>query len=214
MKNRKIDFQKLISYGFKEENNNYEYHTVLIPNEYDMIIKFSKEGILSTRVIDLELNDDYYLINVKSAKGEHLERIRELYYSKLEDVINLCSDIEVFKSNQAKEIIIYIKEKYNHDPEFLWEKFAGNAVFRNSETKKWYAALLTISKRKLGLDSDDIIDIIDLRNSTNEIKKLVDNKKYFPGYHMNKEHWFTIPLDGSTQIEDIFKYIDISYKIK
>ncbi len=34
-----------------------------------------------------------------------------------------------------------------------------------------------------------------------------------PGYHMNKEHWNTIILDGSLPDEMIFKLIDESYDI-
>ncbi|MBR1680176.1 MmcQ/YjbR family DNA-binding protein, partial [bacterium] len=55
---------------------------------------------------------------------------------------------------------------------------------------------------------------IDLRASTEEIENLVDNKKYFSGYHMNKKHWLTIILDGSVPIEDIYNRIDSSYNLK
>ena len=34
-----------------------------------------------------------------------------------------------------------------------------------------------------------------------------------PGYHMNKKHWFTICLDGSIAIEEIFCRIDESFAL-
>ena len=34
-----------------------------------------------------------------------------------------------------------------------------------------------------------------------------------PGYHMNKEHWNTVILDGSIQDEVIFEMIDDSYHL-
>ena len=34
-----------------------------------------------------------------------------------------------------------------------------------------------------------------------------------PGYHMNKEHWNSIILDGSIPDEDIHKMIDDSYRL-
>ena len=37
------------------------------------------------------------------------------------------------------------------------------------------------------------------------------HKSIIPGYHMNKEHWNTIILDGSLPDEMIFKMIDDSY---
>ena len=87
-------------------------------------------------------------------------------------------------------------------------------LFRHKENNKWYAVLLTISKRKLGIDSDEIVDVIDLKALPEDIEKIVDNNSYFLGYHMNKKHWLTIILDGSVSIENIFDFIDMSYKMK
>ena len=46
-----------------------------------------------------------------------------------------------------------------------------------------------------------------------EIEKLIDNKRYFPAYHMNKKYWCTICLDGTVELEEIYKLIDISYEL-
>ena len=39
------------------------------------------------------------------------------------------------------------------------------------------------------------------------------HKSIIPGYHMNKEHWNTVILDGSLPDELIFKMIDNSYDL-
>ena len=52
-----------------------------------------------------------------------------------------------------------------------------------------------------------------LHNNQEEIEKLKDNKKYFPAYHMNKKHWCTICLDGTVELKEIYKLIDISYEL-
>ncbi len=214
LKTRKIDFNKLKQYGFVEKNKIYEYKTALIPDEFDIIVTFSNDGNLDAKVIDLMSNDEYLPVKISEAVGEYVGKIREIYKNKLIEIIMKCSKIEVFKSNQAKQVIEYVKEKYDNEPEFLWEKFAGNAVFRHKENNKWYAVLLTISKRKLGIDSDEIVDVIDLKALPEDIEKIVDNNSYFLGYHMNKKHWLTIILDGSVSIENIFDFIDMSYKMK
>ncbi len=41
----------------------------------------------------------------------------------------------------------------------------------------------------------------------------VDNHKYFPGYHMNKKHWYTICLDGSVEPVELYQRLDLSYKL-
>lgn len=37
------------------------------------------------------------------------------------------------------------------------------------------------------------------------------NEQYYPGWHMNKKHWYTIILDGSVSLEQICRKIDESY---
>ena len=95
--------------------------------------------------------------------------------------------------------------------EYLWKKFPNNAVWRNKDNNKWYGVLLVLSESKLGIDSDDIIDIIDLKYQKDNIKEIIDNKKVFEGYHMNKDNWITIKLDGSVDIKEIYKLIDNSF---
>ena len=95
----------------------------------------------------------------------------------------------------------------------MWEKFDDNAIWRRTDNAKWYGAILTVSKSKLGLPSDEIVEILDLRADPDEIPKMVDGKNIFGGWHMNKKHWITVCLDGSVPPEDIFKMIDISYNL-
>ncbi|MEQ8156780.1 MAG: MmcQ/YjbR family DNA-binding protein, partial [Clostridiaceae bacterium] len=38
-------------------------------------------------------------------------------------------------------------------------------------------------------------------------------KSVVPGYHMNKEHWNSIILDGSVQETDIKRMIEVSYEL-
>ena len=145
--------------------------------------------------------------------GEFVGKVRCEYEEKIKDIINKCTDSNVFQKSQTKEIIKYIKNKYNDDLEFLWEKFEDTAIWRNKENVKWYGLLMTISKSKLGFDSEEIIEAIDLRYQKEEIEKIVDNKLVFPGYHMNKKSWITIVLDNSVDTETICGLIDNSYKI-
>ena len=65
----------------------------------------------------------------------------------------------------------------------------------------------------MGIESDKIIEIIDLRYQKDKIKEIVDKQKVFTGYHMNKNSWITIKLDGSVKTEKIFTLIDNSYNI-
>lgn len=133
--------------------------------------------------------------------------------SKIMDIENKEEYLPVDIKNTTGSFIGKIKEEYAGNLEFLWEK-SNNAIIRHHDTKKWYLILLTIPREKLGLKSNDLVEIIDLKMPPKEIVKLVDNKKIFPGYHMNKKHWITICLDNTIKDEELFKYIDISYNLK
>lgn len=112
------------------------------------------------------------------------------------------------------EAVRYIKEQYGAEPEFLWAKTPGNAVFRHKGNNKWFAALLLdMPRKKLGLPDGDRVDILDLKCDPVMIGSLLDGTRYLPGYHMNKEHWITLLLDGSIPNDELRAMIDLSYHI-
>lgn len=118
----------------------------------------------------------------------------------------------LYDSGEAKKVLKYIKEKYDTEPEFLWAK-SNNAIFRHKDNKKWFGAILNIQKNKLGISGEGYINILDLKCDSLLKDTVIDKKRYFPGYHMNKEYWITIILDGTVPINDIFYFIDLSYEL-
>ena len=205
LNNKTIDYNKLLEYGFVKEDEQYIYKTCISYNQFEVNIVISEKEKYS-KLIDLESNMEFALVDVESVEGQFVGNL-------IEDVITKCTSKEVFKSNQAKEVIEYVEQRYGDKLEFLWEKFDDNAIWRNDQNNKWYALLLTVSKRKLGIKSDDMVEIIDLRYQKEEIDRIIDNKNIFPGYHMNKKSWITIKLDNSVNIKQIYKLIDNSYNM-
>lgn len=76
---------------------------------------------------------------------------------------------------------------------------------------KWYAAILTVKVEKLGLTDDCMLEVIDLRGEPEFVARIPDGERFFPGYHMNKKHWFTVLLDGSVPDDEICRLLDESY---
>lgn len=116
---------------------------------------------------------------------------------------------------ETAKVLQYIQETYGTAPEFLWTKTPNNAVFRHQSNAKWFAALLLdLPKEKLGVpDRGETVDILDLKCDSKLIGSLLDGRHYFPGYHMNKEHWITVLLDGSAPMDEVFGLIDLSYTV-
>ena len=213
IKDKKIDLKRLKKFGFKLKDNSYYYHTSLLKNQFKMSVKISLDNSIFTELIDVETNETYVLHLFEERRNGYIEKVYKTYSEVLDKIKKECFEDEIFKTDYTKEVVDYIKNKYGDELEFLWEKSPKTAVVRRKNSNKWYALILTLSKRKLNLNSDEAVEIINLHNSPEEIEKLIDNKRYFPAYHMNKKHWCTICLDGTVELEKIFKLIDISYEL-
>ena len=213
IKDKKINFKKLEEFGFELIDNSYYYHTSLLKNQFKMSVKINLDNSIFTEIIDTETNEPYVLHLLEMKRSGYSEKVYKAYSEILAKIQKECFEDEIFKANYTKEIITYVENKYGDELEFLWEKSPKNAVVRRKSSNKWYAVILTISKRKIGLDSDEIIEVINLHNIAEKIEKLIDYKKYFPAYHMNKKYWCTICLDRTVELKEIYKLIDISYKL-
>ena len=213
IKDKKIDLKRLEKFGFKLKDNSYYYDTSLLKNQFKMCVKINLDNSIFTEIIDVETSEPYVLHLLEMKRSGYSEKVYGAYSEVLEKIKKECFEDEIFKTDYTNEIINYIKNKYGDELEFLWEKSPKTAVVRRKNSNKWYAVILTLSKRKLNLDSDKLVEVINLHNSPEEIEKLMDNKRYFPAYHMNKKHWCTICLDGTVELKEIYKLIDISYEL-
>lgn len=208
---KKINFSKLIPFGFIQDGNTYIYKKILPENEFIFIAEIAEDGSISSKIIDSTINEPYTLHLADGAVGSFVGKVKMQYEETLLEIAEKCFDPDVFKSSQAKEVIEYIRQKYANELEFLWEKFPDNAIWRRTDNEKWYGVILTVSKNKLGIKSDETVEIIDLRIQPEQMTELIDNENYFPGWHMNKKNWYTIILDGSVPTEELCHRIDESY---
>ena len=112
---------------------------------------------------------------------------------------------------QRKRITQYIQDTYGTAAEYLWADSPGNAIFRHPASKKWYAAMMWVRPEKLGLTGGEPLDVMDIKCSTIMIGSLLSTKGFLPAYHMNKNHWISIVLDGSVSDEQITPLLELSY---
>lgn len=115
--------------------------------------------------------------------------------------------------NFTDELIIYIKEKYDVEPESPWRRYPENKVFKEKTSDKWFALIMPIEKRNLGLAEDGSIAVVNVKSDPEFISMITQIPGYRAAYHMNKQHWLTVFLDGSVPKEQIFDRIDESYQL-
>ena len=113
-------------------------------------------------------------------------------------------------SSQRERITQYIQDTYGTQAEYLWADSPGNAIFRHSASKKWYAAMMRVLPEKLGFTGEEPLDVMDIKCSTIMIGSLLSTKGFLPAYHMNKNHWISIVLDGSVSDDQITPLLALS----
>lgn len=209
---QKVIAEKLETYGFQKAHNTYRYGVDILNGEFHLEVSVGKNSVPDTKVMEAATAEEYVLYKTNAA-GKYVDEIRMAVAAVLQDIADRCYELAIFKAEQSVKLISYIREKYGDEPEYLWEKFPDNAVWRRKDNKKWYGALLTVSRRKLGFQSDEMVEIIDLRSRPEELEKLIDNVRYYPGWHMNKKYWYTIVMDGSVPLEEICRRLDESYML-
>ena len=112
-----------------------------------------------------------------------------------------------------QELEKYILDTYGVGPEYPWIKYPTFAVFRHESNKKWFAVIMTIDKSKLGIKEDGQIDVVNLKCDENILPSMWEQKGIFPAYHMNKEHWLTVALDGTATDDNLKFLLALSYEL-
>lgn len=112
-----------------------------------------------------------------------------------------------------EDILEYADENYNTKSEHLWEKYPSYEVLRHNSSRKWYAVIMDIPRNKIGLDGEELIDVLDIKCDPDMVLLLSSQKGFCEAYHMNKKHWITIVLDGTVSDEEIYNLLDMSYEL-
>ena len=111
-----------------------------------------------------------------------------------------------------EEIFEYVKKQYGTLPEYLWISSPDSAVLRH-KNGKWYAVIMNVEKSKLGLDGNGTVEIMDVKCDPEMTGIIIQTYGFLPGYHMNKQHWITILLDGTAGESKILDFLDMSYDL-
>lgn len=160
LKNRKIDFKKLLKYGFVKKENQYEYKTTLIQNEFDIILIFDKqlentENLkIPTKLVpkcpvcggNMEMN---LRKDANFVQDENWYKQADKYDKFLDDAKNKKNEILTFENmcfimREDKEVIMkYVYNKLVRDkiPEEINKKGDRKANYRILNDKEYIEEL-------------------------------------------------------------------------
>ena len=94
---------------------------------------------------------------------------------------------------------------YFTSPDYPFDEDFETAVFRHTENKKWFALVMRVSRRKFGSESDEVIDVVNLKLPTEMFGSFGAADGVYPAYHMNKLHWISVLLPDAP--DDVVRFL-------
>ena len=111
-----------------------------------------------------------------------------------------------------QEFLKYTQDTYNTSPDYLFDEDFETAVLRHADNRKWYAIVMRVSRRKFDFDSDDVIDVVNLKLPTEMFGSFGASDGVYPAYHMNKLHWISVLLPDAPN--DIVQFlVNVSFEV-
>lgn len=110
-----------------------------------------------------------------------------------------------------RALLSYAADTFGTQPEYPWEDEPGFAVLRHRENRKWYAVIMNVQAKRLGLEGGEI-DIVNLKCDPAVSAMACDGRSVLPAYHMNKTHWISVVL-GAAPDDELLTLLNMSYEL-
>ena len=110
-----------------------------------------------------------------------------------------------------QEFFSYCLNTYSTSPDYPFDEDFETAVLRHADNRKWYALVMKVSRRKFGFESDEVIDVVNLKIPTEMFGSFGASEGVYPAYHMNKLHWVSVLLPDAS--DDVVQFlVNVSFE--
>ena len=110
-----------------------------------------------------------------------------------------------------QQILEYCLSTYNTSPDYPFDDLFETPVLRHGDNQRWYSLVMRVSRRKFGIDSDEVIDVVNLKLPTEMFGSFGVADGVYPAYHMNKLHWISVLLPDAP--DDVVKFlVNVSFE--
>ena len=105
----------------------------------------------------------------------------------------------------------YCLDTYGTAADYPFDEDFETAVFRHAGNRKWYAIMMRVPRRKFGIDSDEVVDVVNLKLPLEMFGSFGAADGVYPAYHMNKLHWISVLLPDAA--DDLVEFlVNASYE--
>ena len=110
-----------------------------------------------------------------------------------------------------QEFFEYCLNTYGTSSDYPFDEDFETAVLRHADNRKWYALVMKVSRRKFGFESDEVIDVVNLKIPTEMFGSFGASEGVYPAYHMNKLHWVSVLLPDAS--DDVVQFlVNVSFE--
>ena len=112
-----------------------------------------------------------------------------------------------------QELTEYIFDAYSVEPDYPFRMDDVTCVFRHPDNRKWFGIAMTIPYKTIGIPKTGTVDILNVKCDPLILGTTRNKPGFRPAWHMNKDKWITILLDGSAKKEEITALLDMSWQM-
>lgn len=99
----------------------------------------------------------------------------------------------------------YCLQTYGTVADYPFEDDFETAVLRHAESRRWYALVMRVPRRKFGQESDEAVEVVNLKLPTEMFGSFGAADGVYPAYHMNKLHWISVLLPDAC--DDLLQFL-------
>ncbi len=111
-----------------------------------------------------------------------------------------------------EEFFEYCRSVHGISPDYPFDGKSQTAVLRHTDNQKWYALTMRVSRHKFGQNSDEVIDVVNLKLPFVLSCSFGASDGVYPAYHMNKLHWVSVLLPDAPN--DLLEFlVNVSFDI-
>lgn len=198
----------LLEYGFENNGDVYTYESTIEKGQLFLRVEVSAKSF-QVQVCDSDLQEPYMPFEIESLQGAFVSEVRERVEEQIQRILTAC----FVKTALREQLFQYVKDTYDITPQYPWAKDASSAVLKTKHKGKWFALLMRIPAKRLGLSLQQNVEVMNVKVSSATMASCIDHHHFFPAYHMNKKYWMSVLLDKQISMETLTALLRESYQL-
>lgn len=212
---KRVILEKLQPFGFVQTEQGYVYRELILSGDFEVEVHLDKEGQVTGRVIDVDLEEEYTALHVATAVGNFVGQVREAYLAVLSRIAETCFEAQPFISQQMNRLARRIAQEWGDSLDYPFEKYPVYSSYRIGG--KWYALIFPLQWKKLGDFPEGIaeqtVEVVNLKVAPTDVEELLDKDGIYPSYHMSKKSWISLVLNDSLSDDKVWDLLENSRKL-